>query len=599
MISNEPPEWRGQLNLPTGPEWQILAAMLSTLSHRIYRVDVLVRGGRAVLKGEVFSQQVADSIKHLVALHAPVSGLDSELKWASPLYNADTPDMDVEYDWSAAAKIESTSFETVERSPMIKPLGKAEVGKRLDILVDLVTVIGDDTFGEFAVTLPHGWDVIEVDAVLSSGSIKIPDMDRRRTIRLNSDGSSVPVLFSGVITPEAHRTSSVKIMLALAFEGRDVGYAERTVPLSDNLEVEPSSGAIGTIPVKFDTTAVGPDLTVRIFEIDNNGRYQWSFEVAPKIKNINIDRFGDRDLKESPKNYFLKRFANCPTMKPGQHLGKLQGIGEQIWDMTPPQFRDLYFDVLNQIGPGFSIQIVTNEPYVPWELMFPTDVRSPSPTHLFLAHPVARWLGNSGSRHKEFEQGKRISFVPEYFQDERLDAARDEGEWLINTLGAVPGDASYKGFRDFLHAQHVDRIQLIHFAGHGASEEHQENGLRLNDDDWITLEDINSSVRVGRDHRALFILNACQIGQNQFALGAISGWPQALLKLDFGGVVAPLWAVQDNTASEFMREFLAEFIQKGKTLGQAALEARGLHGEKDTSAYAYMFYGDVMATACN
>lgn len=597
MISSETPEWRGQLNLPAGPEWEILAAMLHALINRIYRVEVLVRADRAILKGEVFSQQVADSIKHLVALHAPVRGLDSELTWASPLYSANSPDMDVEFDWPAAEKIESASTEIIERLPMIRPLGKAELGKRLDIMVDLVTVVGDDTFGEFSVTLPHGWEAIEVDAILSSGSLKIADRDRRRAIRLNSDGSSVPVLFSGVVTSDAQRTGFVTIMLALAYEGRDVGYAERTVALSDTPETAPSSGALAPISVKLDTWAKGPDLTVRIFEIDNTGRYQWSFEVAPSIENIDIDRFGDRNLKESPKDYFLKRFASCPTMKPGQHVGKLQGIGEHIWEMTPPQFRDLYVDVLNQVGPGFSIQIVTNEPYVPWELMFPKDARVPAPHHLFLAHPIARWLGNSGARHKEFGQGKRVSFVPEYSQDDTLDAAREEGKWLAQALGAIPGNASYAGFRDFLQTQHVDRIQLIHFAGHGASEEQQENGLRLNEDDWMTLDDINSSVRVGRDHRSMFILNACQIGQNQYALGAISGWPQALIQQGFGGVVAPLWSVQDNTASDFMRKFLVEFVQNGRTLGQAALDARILHSDKDASAYAYMFYGDVMATA--
>lgn len=113
----------------------------------------------------------------------------------------------------------------------------------------------------------------------------------------------------------------------------------------------------------------------------------------------------------------------------------------------------------------------------------------------------------------------------------------------------------------------------------------------------MTADEMNGSVRVGRDHRPMFILNACQVGQAQHALGSISGWPSALLRQGFGGLVAPLWSIQDNTASKFMREFLAGFIGNGETLGQAALSARRANAGENASSYAYLVYGDVMATA--
>lgn len=594
-MTDEHPEWRGNLKLPPGAAWDVLAVLLEGLLHRIYDVEVTVKRDRALLSGRVFSKQVADSIRHLVALHAPTSGLDGELTWASPLYSADTGDMDEEFQWNATVDVDTTS--SIDRLPMIKPLTAPEVGRRLDVVVDLVEVPGDDTFGAFSAEVPSDWEHIDVEAVLTCTGLRIADADRRKSIRLNRDGSSVPVLFSGLVTPDAKLTEDVTIRLSLSFEGRDSGYAERRIPLAAGSGVVPPAVEPVVPYAKLETQAVAPDLTLRVFAIDGSGRYHWSFVVPPSLRDVDADRLGDKDLKESPKSYFLKKLATCPTMRAGEHIGKLRGIGEQIWDATPVEFRDLYVEVRERMGPAFSIQIVTNDPYVPWELMFPVDARIPDPSHLFLSHPVSRWLTDSGARYIDFKRGNRVTFVPEYTSGDTLPAAREEGQWLKEALGAVGGDASYSGFTTFLQGRHPETVQLVHFAGHGASEEAGEHGLRLEQGSWMTADEMNGSVMVGRDYRPMFILNACQVGQSQHALGSISGWPKALLRQGFGGLVAPLWSIQDNAASKFMREFLAEFISNGETLGQAALKARSANAGENASSHAYMVYGDVMATA--
>lgn len=595
-MTDQNPRWRGNLKLPAGTEWHVLTVLLEGFLNRIYEVEVTVKRDRSLLNGRVFSKEVADSIRHLVALHAPTRGLDGELAWASPLYSADTGDMDEEFQWSATVDVRSTS--TIDRLPVIRPVMTPEIDKRLDVVVDLTEVPGDDTFGSFSADVPSDWDYIEVEAVLTCTGLQIAEADRRKTIRLDRDGSSRPVLFSGLVTADAKPAGGVTIRLSLSYEGRDSGYAERTIPLASGSGEMPPALEPSLSYAKLETYATGPDLTVRIFALDGSGRYQWSFIASPSLHGFDADRYGDKNLNESPKTYFLKKLATCPTMRAGEHVGKLRGIGEQIWDATPSEFRDVYVEVRERMGSAFSIQIVTDDPYVPWELMFPTDPRIPDPSHLFLCHPVSRWLVNNGARYLDFERGSRVTFVPEYAMSNTLPAAREEGQWLKQTLGAVSGDASYTGFTGFLQRRHPEAVQLIHFAGHGASEEAGgAHGLCLEQGSWMTADEMNGSVRVGRDHRPMFILNACQVGQAQHALGSISGWPSALLRQGFGGLVAPLWSIQDNTASKFMREFLAGFIGNGETLGQAALSARRANAGENASSYAYLVYGDVMATA--
>lgn len=590
MTATEP-NWRGTLSVPDGPEWYILRELLQGLLHRAYSIDISVRRGRAVLRGRVYSEEVRTSVQNLVALHAPTTGVDNELTWASPLYSADDGENDEEHDWSAA----SVSMPTgrVDRHPYIRPLETPAAGQRLNMIVDLTAAADAYTKGSFSLQTSSAWSRLDIDVVIDADGIQIPDSQRRKTVALHADGSSSPALFSGKVTA----TEEVVVRLHFAHEGRDCGYAESRMP------VAPSAGpaARSDLPavlnyMSTDTDWTAPSLTIRIRHDASRRTCHWTFEVAPDLRqDVSADVFGTTEL-ESAKDYFEQQFVECPALAPGRHVQKLRGIGERIWRASPPELHELYASVRKVRGPGFAIQLITDEPYVPWELMFPDDTRVENPAHIFEEHPIARWFTKNGPRVVNFPKGRRVSFVPAYTSFEALPAAQIEAEWLVSRLGAEKGEATYAGLETFLRSPQT-AVQLVHFAGHGAAEGQGEHGLRLGYNEWMTAEEINGSVRLGRDHGPFFALNACQVGQTSTALGSVAGWPMALASRGFGGVMAPLWSIEDNEATLFVQSFLEAFMIDGMRLGEAAKLARAKYVSLSANAHAYLFYGDVLARA--
>ncbi|OXE38680.1 hypothetical protein CCS92_27815, partial [Methylobacterium radiotolerans] len=47
----------------------------------------------------------------------------------------------------------------------------------------------------------------------------------------------------------------------------------------------------------------------------------------------------------------------------------MKGIGEEIWEAAPSAFKAVYIDLYSRLGRDFPIQIITDEPHVPWEMM--------------------------------------------------------------------------------------------------------------------------------------------------------------------------------------------------------------------------------------
>ncbi len=139
--------------------------------------------------------------------------------------------------------------------------------------------------------------------------------------------------------------------------------------------------------------------------------------------------------------------------------------------------------------------------------------------------------------------------------------------------------------------------EILHFAGHGEFDADQpnESGIPLPDGYVLRPTDFDGSLqnRMKRD-RPLIFLNACQASRQGWAFAGLGGWVERFVKASgCGAFVGPLWAVGNSLAREFAETFYDELAQ-GKTLGEAARNAR-LHvrGQKAgaPSWLAYTVYG--------
>lgn len=492
----------------------------------------------------------------------------------------------------------------VNRFPAIRTDDVPERSKSFGFEVDLsmqrdASTTGDEmTFAD----IPVDWSSLDVDVEVFSSNLSFGPGEERKQIRIMRAGDSVSAKFEAAVRADVPlEATTIEIVAMFSHGGRFSGVARKTLALAAPAKPEPkapttsdaapASGAVAIVP-----GASAPELTVKIIAAGGEGKYLWSLD-APQGRGLGAASWsGVSDIGRSTADFALTLLKECPRLKPGQHASVLQGIGEDIWGATPKAFRDLYLKLRQRIGPGFPIQLVTDEPHVPWEMMHPdSDAGIDDADHLFMVHPISRWfISSEGRMPASFKPGSIASFVPDYTDGSALPAAVDEGSWLVSNLSAVAMEATYGAFTRFWGTgAPSEPVAVLHFAGHGQAEDAANAKLKLLDG-WVYSSEVNSKVKLGQRFGTFMVINACEVGASEYRLGLISGWAARLADQGFGGVLAPLWAVQDEHASSVVRDYLRDFVG-GRPLGQAMLKARVGYRDKSSTPYAYICHGDVMA----
>jgi CHAT domain-containing protein len=168
---------------------------------------------------------------------------------------------------------------------------------------------------------------------------------------------------------------------------------------------------------------------------------------------------------------------------------------------------------------------------------------------------------------------------------------------MAEALGAVTMTARTDAFFDVLDGRYPKSVAMIHFAGHGRVDTGQRDGGIQLEDDFVGVVDVDQTrTVVGLECATLVLLNACETSAGARMLGTNTGWGAAIAARGFGGLVAPLWEVDDAMALEMMKAALPPLMEKRQTLGEALRTARQAHRAASASAFAYLAHGDVMAT---
>ncbi|MGY4617651.1 hypothetical protein ACVWZ4_002878 [Bradyrhizobium sp. USDA 4472] len=493
---------------------------------------------------------------------------------------------------------------SVNRFPAIRTDDVPERSKAFTFEVDLSTQRdagtkgGEVTFAD----IPADWSSLDVDVEVFSAGLSFGTGEERKQIRIMRSGDSVSAKFEAIVRADVPpETTTVEIVAMFSHGGRFSGVARKTLALAAPAKPKPKAPATSEAALQSGAVAIvpgasAPELTIKILAVGGEGKYLWSLE-APKVRGVGPASWsGVSDIGGSTADFALTLLKECPRLKPGQHASVLQGIGEGIWGATPKAFRELYLQLRKKLGPGFPIQLVTDEPHVPWEMMHPDrDAGIDDADHLFMAHPISRWfISSEGRMPPAFKPGSIASFVPDYTDGTGLPAAVDEGSWLVSNLSAVAMEATYGAFTRFWGAgAPSEPVAVLHFAGHGQAEDAANAKLKLLDG-WVYSNEVNSKVKLGERFGTFMVINACEVGASDYRLGLISGWAARLADQGFGGVLAPLWAVQDEHASSVVRDYLRDFVG-GYPIGQAMLKARVAYRDKSSTPYAYVCHGDVMA----
>jgi hypothetical protein len=363
-------------------------------------------------------------------------------------------------------------------------------------------------------------------------------------------------------------------------------------------------------------SSIPPDLLVRIQE-KSFGKYQWSFHSPHKnLQGIAPDECG-MELKRGAESYVKSNFEPLAKIKLNDlTAARLEGTCKQIYEVTPPAFKEVYWDLYHasQKDPKIkldTIQFVSDEPYVPWEIMrVEDDLRAPQVEGdiLSVRHSVGRWLASESFQMRPNIPLQNIAiFASDYSTvdtvETKLKWAEQEAQDLATYCAnrQKPKATRCKLIsKDVLEFLKTGKAQVLHFSCHGRMDQQAPNAsaLIMEDDPVnfvppvVTIAAIQKR-GVGSQHPLVF-LNACQLGGTGAELSFVTGWPQAFLCMGAAAVIAPLWSVGDESARAVAEEFYKVVVNDSPiSLGAALQKIRAQFQQNEyITCLAYLLYGD-------
>jgi hypothetical protein len=418
--------------------------------------------------------------------------------------------------------------------------------------------------------------------------------------------------------------------------GRWSGEAQRNIELLRDENVPPCD----RIPIpgeplwrtylNAEPGAEPPDLLVRIQNVGGDS-FRWTM-ISPHANFNGGDEAHEKDeefvrsLNGKPERYVADNFEWLAGRESeGINRENVLGACEDIYKNTPEAFKKAYWKLFREARQSAgnsndsekpikfkTIQFISDEPCVPWELMRVVSRRDnvepaePDVDAVLLSteYQVGRWLADSSCQLKsridvsDFQVStSTYSKVPgvrelPWTAGERDYLSDENGPWK-----ASPRNLVLQEIRDLLLR---GQAQAIHFACHGEMDQAmpQRSRILLEDDllNFRTTAVDREEVRrgIGKYHPLVF-LNACQLAGEGKVLSLGSGWPRAFLDIGASAFVGPLWSVQDESARDAAKHFYQE-LSEGKSLGEALRTLRmiWLNGGSVTFL-AYTLYGDPTA----
>jgi hypothetical protein len=402
-----------------------------------------------------------------------------------------------------------------------------------------------------------------------------------------------------VVADKAERTISI----FYSVDGQVIGSGECKVTVHADEDDETRNAERETWRRIFaaPTARVAPDLTVMISE-DGEGNFAWNF-MTPHPVTV-PDKAVHVQVTSDAKTFaeLLLKMANGYEGTPGLYKSLL-GTGKDIRDIMPPQFWPILKSVIAaKQAQTASLLIISNEPYIPWELAaLPKTFKLPYPDlapFLGVQVCVGRWVNGDRLPPPHTHDIAHVYVLSGIYARprwNRLLNAEAEAAAIAETYGATQIDATFEKILSIFDNEPA--ADLLHFSMHGHSDDDAlEDGLIPIDTGAVKPQMISGAIENTRNKVAPFVfLNACQVGAGSRILGDYGGMAAAFIGGGAVGVVAPLWSVKDDLAKGIAIEFYKATLDEGIAPAEAIRRARGafVSANKPVSAtyLAYQFFG--------
>lgn len=349
---------------------------------------------------------------------------------------------------------------------------------------------------------------------------------------------------------------------------------------------------------------------LRIYERQEGKSCYYEYELEAREIGI-LDTYTSPRITGDRAKYVARLYEEIENLwetsgeDPKQMNDELRSFGASLFTKLFPE--PLQRILCDNVKKFTSIQILSTEPFIPWELIL---IREPGKaikrTDKFLGElGLIRWLhGWIDTEKLKIAAGRANYVVPRYTEDDdQLPAGEEEVGYLKEKFNATEIAPDPTKVLDLL--KKPGSFDLLHFCCHGGADTVDIDNSRLmlmkkktgNKPAYLTQTSVEACGMIGKDDsRPIIVLNACETGRLGGSLTGYGGFAKAFLKAGAGMFVGALWSVEDNAAVLFLKT-LYDALLEGKTLSDATIEARRITAGQDSStAIAYTVYGHPFAT---
>ncbi len=426
-------------------------------------------------------------------------------------------------------------------------------------------------------------------------------------IEVPRDANSAPFAFT--LIPQSLGRKRVRVRFEQNNAYLGTAWLETEIAPAPSADVTPA--AVRHAPT-LAATGLAPDVTIFIEQ-----RSGLTYAVSIKMVNddpaqpaVEVDRI---TFPKPPDAYLQTLFDELNTktagnLTPQEFDAGIAKQGNALYESLfhneyqhLPGFKTFYRDILHplsklgaRIGYVPAVQIVSDEPYIPWEILRGSlpDVKGRwrADSLAFCERfNLARWLAGPGTAHK-----LPILNVALVAPPSNLKFVQQEVEALRNLPGlAVKVIENKTALEEFLQN---GQAEALHFACHGAfnAELPARSAVKLGDR-FLRAAELTPQYRNFALARPLVFMNACDSGQLGVGLTGLDGWAEAFLTGDGGqaGVfIGSVWQTTDALASQFAAVFYARLLA-GDRLAKAMRQARAAVKRAGDATYlSYTLYAN-------
>jgi CHAT domain len=518
----------------------------------------------------------------------------------------------------APAPMTATQNEHVERYPLLDSPESAAAEQEIPIQVSLteqqqgpkVDIKGGQATpeGKLIFALPATQsDTWKID-VVASGTGLIFTSGSIGSIDLPSHGDATYALFRAKAAPNLPPDRKAHLLVTYWYQGRYLARIGRDIEITATPSTEPpamrrtikAAGAAEDLSVDLSDQGPEPDLTLFIKgdSITVNSRYLRANSGPLK------DAKGFADwLEQNSWNLGVaaRGSARVPST-PQQNEERAEGFGQLLYEKYAPDvFKSAYWALFDKLGNKFhTIQIYSDNPQIPWELMIPVRKGSPQQTFLGLDYSIARWHVTDDGIQRDRPPGKEalqrmVVIAPHYTGARALNAEATEVQGLARLNGYSAVNGNLNALRALLH----DPPQgIVHFAGHGELSPTLGDFSILLEDGELDTTGYRRMINADSSNHPFFFFNACDVGEEKHTGNFVDGWAPAVLDAGASGYIGALFPVDDKVAADFSLQFyqhLQDEMQNGTADVSATLEQTRREIYQRTgnpTALAYVLYGD-------